>query len=172
MSKRIHYIDWLRVLAVLLLFPFHTWRVFDVEAFYVKGAESVPLTYVLGFISAWHMQLLFVLAGASTYFALGKRSGAQYLGERVKRLLVPFLFGWLVLVTPQTWIGAKLNAGYTDSLWSYVANGDFLVLNVREGGDYWGGFGLGHLWFILFLLVLSLVALPLFLWGRGEKGSA
>ncbi|MDH4139990.1 MAG: acyltransferase family protein, partial [Coriobacteriia bacterium] len=47
-----------------------------------------------------------------------------------------------------------------------------LVLNVREGGDYWGGFGLGHLWFILFLLVLSLVALPLFLWGRGEKGSA
>jgi glucans biosynthesis protein C len=34
---RVHYVDWLRILAVLLLFPFHTLRVFNNEAFYVKG---------------------------------------------------------------------------------------------------------------------------------------
>ena len=38
-TPRVHYIDWLRVLAVLLLFPFHTLRVFNYEPFYVKGAE-------------------------------------------------------------------------------------------------------------------------------------
>ena len=73
---RQHYIDWLRVLAVLLLFPFHVSRVFNTDdPFYVKAAHlSGPLSDALNFISVWHMPLLFVLAGASTFFALGKRS--------------------------------------------------------------------------------------------------
>ena len=40
-AVRLHYIDWLRVLAVLLLFPFHTLRVFNVgDPFYVKAHTS------------------------------------------------------------------------------------------------------------------------------------
>jgi hypothetical protein len=40
--KRLHYIDWLRVLAVLLLFPFHTSRVFNAgEPFYIKSASCL-----------------------------------------------------------------------------------------------------------------------------------
>src|SRR5512135_1536597 len=78
---RRHDIDWLRVLAVLLLFPFHTLRVYNAgEAFYVKGAHpSAAVNAVTEFISLWHMPLLFLLAGASTYFALGRRSSRQYL---------------------------------------------------------------------------------------------
>ena len=80
-TSRQHYVDWLRVLAVLLLFPFHVSRVFNMgEAFYVKSAHLwSPLGYVLGFISQWHMQLLFLLAGMSTYFALRKRGGGRYV---------------------------------------------------------------------------------------------
>ena len=44
------------------------------------------------------MQLLFLLAGASTCLALRKRSNRQYVGERFVRLGVPFVFGVLVLV--------------------------------------------------------------------------
>jgi glucan biosynthesis protein C len=172
-AQRQHYIDWLRVLAVLLLFPFHVSRVFDAgQAFYVKSAEvSVRLSYILGFISTWHMQLLFLLAGASTYLALGRRTAGTYVLERVKRLLVPLVFGFVVLIPPQTWIGARFNAGYTASLWHYLVSGDWLVWNVWDGGDYYGGFGIGHLWFILILLVLSLVALPLFLLARTKRGT-
>ena len=172
MSQRLHYIDWLRVLAVLLLFPFHTWRVYNLgEDFYVKGAElSLALSYVIGFINRWHMPLLFFLAGASTYFALRKRSSSQYASERVKRLLVPFVFGILVLIPPQTWIGAMFNSGYVGSFVEYYASGAFLQLNVQNNGDYYGGFGLGHLWFIIFLFLISLVVLPLLLWGRRERG--
>lgn len=174
MSRRLHYIDWLRVLAVLLLFPFHTWRVFNTnDPFYVKSAHlSPPLGYVIGFIDVWHMPLLFLLAGASSYFALGKRSGGQYVLERLKRLLVPFLFGFFVLIPPQTWFGGRFNSGYTSTFWRYMASGDFLHWNIRDGGDYYGGFGFGHLWFILWLLFISLVALPLLVWGRSERGSA
>jgi peptidoglycan/LPS O-acetylase OafA/YrhL len=34
---RVYYIDWLRLMAVLLLFFFHTARVFDPEEFYIHG---------------------------------------------------------------------------------------------------------------------------------------
>ena len=149
MSKRLHYIDWLRVLAVLLLFPFHTWRVFNAgDPFYVKSAYlSQTINSVIWFIDFWHMPLLFLLAGASTYFALRKRTGLQYAGERLLRLGVPLLFGWAVLIPPQTWYGARFNSGYTGSFFSYLTSGDWLVWNVQSGGDYYGGFGIGQLWF-------------------------
>jgi len=173
-AARLHYIDWLRVLAVLLLFPFHTLRVFNADdPFYVKAAhQSVPVSYLLNFISVWHMPLLFVLAGASTFFALGKRSSRQYLGERRTRLLVPFVFGLFVLIPPQTWYGGRFNSGYTGSFWHYLVSGDFLKWNIKNGGDYYGGFGLGHLWFIWALFLIALVTVPLLAWGRTERGGA
>lgn len=172
MSKRLHYIDWLRVLAVLLLFPFHTWRVFNAnEAFYVKSAFlSQTVNSILWFIDFWHMPLLFLLAGASTYFALRKRTGLQYAAERFTRLGVPLIFGWAVLIPPQTWYGGRFNSGYAGSFLHYITSGDWLVMNLRDGGDYFGGFGLGHLWFILFLLIIALMALPLLLWWRSARG--
>lgn len=171
-TDRLHFIDWLRVLAVLLLFPYHTLRVFNSEAFYVKASQlSTTLDYVLAFISVWHMQLLFVLAGASTYFALRKRSTRQYVGERFTRLGVPFVAGVFLLLIPiQTWYGARFNSGYQDSFWHYLTSGDFLKWNIQEGGDYFGGFGFGHLWFLFVLLFVALIAAPL-LANRGRGGA-
>ena len=173
-DARRHYIDWLRVIAVLLLFPFHTLRVFNADdPFYVKATHlSGAVSYVLNFMSVWHMPLLFVLAGASTFFALGKRSVRQYLSERRVRLLVPFVFGIFVLIPPQTWYGGRFNSGYTGSFWHYLTSGDFLKWNIKDGGDYYGGFGIGHLWFIIVLFVIAVVALPLLAWGRTERGAA
>lgn len=172
MSGRLHYIDWLRVLAVLLLFPFHTLRVFNAsEPFYVKSAYlSQSVDSVLWVIDFWHMPLLFLLAGAATYFALRKRTGWQYLGERLLRLGVPLLFGWAALIPPQTWYGARFNSGYAGSFLHYLTSGDWLVFNIQEGGDYFGGFGIGQLWFILYLLFIALMALPLLLWWRSARG--
>ncbi len=175
MAKRVHYIDWLRVLAVLLLFPFHTGRVFNAnDPFYAKSAiESVGLTYLLAFIDRWHMPLLFLLAGASTYFALKRRSIGQYVAERSKRLLVPLVFGVFVLVPPQTWYGARTNDGYPGSYVEYLTSGAFLDSgNLFGRGDYFGGLSPAHLWFILFLWLLSMAALPVLARGRSERGAA
>ncbi len=51
------------------------------------------------------MPLLFFLAGASAWFALSHRNGAAYAGERFKRLLTPFIFGLIVLIPPQSYLG-------------------------------------------------------------------
>jgi peptidoglycan/LPS O-acetylase OafA/YrhL len=169
---RVYYIDWLWILAVLLLFPFHVLRVFNHEAFYVKSsAVSDGVNTVLGLIGLWHMPLLFFLAGCSTYYALQKRSAGVYAWERNKRLLVPLVFGIFILIPPQTWFGARFNSGYTGSYWHYLASGDFLQWNIQGGGDYFGGFGLGHLWFLLWLFYISLFALTVTAWGARGRGA-
>jgi glucans biosynthesis protein C len=168
--SRIYYIDWLRILAVLLLFPFHTLRVFNSEAFYVKASPpSGAADWVISFIGVWHMPLLFFLAGCSTYLALRKRSAGQYAWERVSRLLVPLAFGILILLPPQTWYGARFNSAYSGSFWHYLSSGDYLKWNIQDGGDYYGGFGIGQLWFILWLFFISLILLPLVAWAARGK---
>jgi peptidoglycan/LPS O-acetylase OafA/YrhL len=174
-TRRVHYIDWLRVLAVLLLFPFHAGRVFNYgDPFYAKSPiESIGISYLLGFINAWHMPLLFMLAGASTYFALKRRTIRQYAGERSLRLLVPLAFGIFFIVPPQTWLGARTNAGYTGSFAEYIMSGAFLdPTNLFGRGDYYGGLSPAHLWFIMFLWILSMVSIPVLGWGRTERGDS
>jgi peptidoglycan/LPS O-acetylase OafA/YrhL len=170
--SRVYYIDWLRVIAVLVLIPFHTARIFDIwEPFYVKSEQvSTALTYVfIGAVGSWHMPLFFLLAGASTWFALGFRSGRQYVGERLKRLLIPLAFGVLALVPPQSYLGALTYRYFRGSFFQYYPQ-FFRIGPTSDLSGYMGGFTPGHLWFILFLFVLSLAALPLFLYLRSEAG--
>jgi len=167
---RIYYVDWLRNLAVLLLVPFHTARIFDIwEPFYAKNTQlSNGLSYFIAFCGPWHMPLLFLLAGAASAFALGLRSGRQYAGERFKRLLIPFLFGLLVVIPPQTYLGALTHAKFSGSFFEYYPH--FFEFPSEENSDYFGAFGFGHLWFIFFLFLFSVIALPLFLSLKKEAG--
>ena len=164
-------LDWMRILAVLLLIPFHTARIFDTfEPFYVKNAElSVWLSYlVVFFLGRWQMHLLFLLAGASTWYALRRRSGGQYIGERLKRLLVPFIFGTLVVVPPQMYYALLHRSNAPATYLGFYAQ--FFQIRPPGMSDYTGvGFTWAHMWFILNLFVISLIALPLFL-GLKTRG--
>lgn len=162
-------LDWLRIGAVLLLIPFHTARVFNPgEDFYAKSDEtSTALQRFIVFVGPWHMSLLFLLAGAATWFALGFRSSRTYAGERVSRLLVPFLFGLVVIVPPQAYVGMLTNTDAERSWWEQYA---YFWTHWGEPESYAGPWTPAHLWFILFLLVYSLVALALFVWLRRGGG--
>lgn len=167
-------LDWLRTIAVLLLIPFHTARIFDIfEPFYIKNAElSSFLSYaVVFFLNMWQMTLLFLLAGAATWYALRFRSPGRYVSERLKRLMVPFIFGTLVIVPPQMYYALLFRSAAPDSYLQFY--GQFFSLRPPDMPDYTGiGFTWGHLWFILNLFVISLLALPLLLWlktGFGQR---
>lgn len=157
-------IDWLRFLAVLLLFPFHTARIFDIwEEFYARNDQtSKALTFFIGYLNRWHMPLFFLLAGASTWFALRFRSGGVYARERFKRLLVPFIFGVLVLIPPQSYLGLRNHSDYAESFWHWFPN-FFQLIPEDMDGYFLGGHTWGHLWFIAHLFLYSLAALPLLL---------
>jgi hypothetical protein len=153
-------IDWLRVVAVMLLIPFHTARIFDIwEPFYAKNAETnAALSYsVIALLTPWHMPLLFLLAGASTWFALGFRSGGQYARERFTRLLIPLLFGVLVVVPPQGYYALLTQGQPPESFASFLAT--YFALDFGDLSGYFGKFTPGHLWFILILHQTVIVAI-------------
>jgi glucan biosynthesis protein C len=159
-------LDWLRVLATLLLFYFHPAKIFYLWGpWYIQNTQkSRAFSYVSLFIEHWHMPLFFVLAGAASWFALRRRSGGQYVKERLKRLLVPYIFGLLVIVPPQIYFELRhQRQGYAESYLQFYPH--------FFDPAYTGGtFDMGHLWFILYLFVFSLIALPLFLYLRHESG--
>ena len=94
-------IDWLRVLATLLVVLFHTAMVFNPAPFYhIRNTDlSFLMVVFCGFVSLWHMPLFFVLAGWSLARAIGSRGGIDILRERAARLGIPLLTG-IVLFMP------------------------------------------------------------------------
>jgi peptidoglycan/LPS O-acetylase OafA/YrhL len=168
-STRRHDLDWLRVLAVLLLVPFHSALIFVMDPhsiMYIKDTlNSGFLDRMAGFIHQFHMPLLFAISGASTYFALGFRSTGVYLRERIFRLLVPAIFAIVVLLPPMTYITRLARGGAIDFGQHFVG---FFRLNPDDLAGYYGTLTPAHIWFILFLFVFSLVSLPFFLLERRE----
>ncbi|NDJ17815.1 acyltransferase family protein [Myxacorys almedinensis] len=158
--QRRYDIDWLRVLAVLLLLYFHTAAVFyqgDLGEFYIRNARSSQvMNSIVLFIHQWHMPLFFLISGAGTWFALSYRSTQQYVQERCQRLFIPFVFGTLVLIPPQVYLRLLSDSTYDQSYWQFYPK---FFNGIRPHGNFeWG-----HLWFLIYLFTFSLVALPLLL---------
>lgn len=162
-----HDIDWLRVLAILLLLYFHTAMIFTAEwGWHIKNPETSHLFLEFNyFLRHFRMPVLFVISGIGTGFALGFRSPRTYLRERAKRLLVPLVFGIFVIVPPQIYLErVAQGAGYS----SYLA----FLPTVLEFRPYpAGNLSWHHLWFVLYLFGYSVVALPLFLHLRADAGT-
>ena len=153
--QREHYIDWLRVLAVILLFVYHTARIFDVNNdFYVKNNHlSIMLTHIIiDSMMPWFMPLFFVLAGASTWLAFNIRTTGKYAKERFIRLLIPLISGTFALVPFQTYLGLMSHSDFQESFFQYLPQ--FFKPVLRDiPGYYLGGFSVAHLWFILYLFI-------------------
>lgn len=156
--------DWLRIIVILLLFPFHTARVFDVwEPNYVKDAANINgfSTWLVAALGYWFMPLLFFIAGYAALAALRKRTPGQFVRERAARLLAPLLIGVVLIVPPQGYMALVQQYGYTGGYFAFLGRyfADFSDLS-----GYTGGFTPGHLWFILYLFVISLLLLGPVLW--------
>ncbi len=74
-SARLHYLDWLRVIAMLMVFVVHLVHVFDTLKWHVKNVEqSAALTFFVGFLYPWGMPFFFPIAGAGSWYTLRRRS--------------------------------------------------------------------------------------------------
>jgi glucan biosynthesis protein C len=146
---RLYYLDWLRVLAVLTVFVYHTWRPFDITDWHVKNTEqSLVVTVPVALIALWGMPLFFVLAGAGSWFALLARSGRQFVRERSLRLLVPLLVGFLLFSPIQAYFEALNHGRFAASFLEFVP-WFFAHLQVSWHAP-WISYPY-HLWFLEFL---------------------
>lgn len=157
-SMRKHYIDNLRWAIILLLIPFHAAQAFKTwdEPNYIELGSNQVISSIIVFFAPFVMQLLFLFAGMSMRYALKKRTYSQFAVERVKRLLVPLVFGVAVLVPPMCYLADRFHNEYSGSFFGHYVK-FFTVITDMSGAD--GGFSFGQFWFLLYLFILSFVLL-------------
>ena len=155
MRKR--FIDNLRWMDVFLRIPYHAAQSFNTwgELNYIYLKQNKAISSIIVFFSPFFMPLLFLLAGMSARYALNKRSYGQYIIERIKRLMVPFVFGVLAFCPLLAYIGDLTNCAYKGSFGEHYKV-FFTKWTDLTGFD--GGFHVGQFWFLLYLFLISLVS--------------
>ncbi|HEU4728777.1 MAG TPA: acyltransferase [Kofleriaceae bacterium] len=150
-------LDWLRVVAIAILHVFHVGMIFNRWDFHLKNPEPLPvLEPPMAFLHQVRMPLLMVIAGIATAIALERRSIAGFAIDRIKRLLVPLVFGMFVIVPPQIFIERIASGRFTGSYFAFYPS----VLELRPYPA--GSFSWHHLWFVAYLFVYCMLAIPLF----------
>ena len=151
-NERKYFIDWLRIGLIISVFFFHVGMIFRPEQWHVNSAESFPfLDPIMWWLHLWRMPLLFLVSGVGTFYAIGHRTSWQYVKERFRRLYIPFTFGFFTLVPLMV---------YVERIENYGSFLDYLP-HMFDGGPYpVGNISWHHLWFILYLFIISLLIAP------------
>ena len=156
---------------MLAVFLFHNARFFDIFGWHLKNAEkSFVVTLFIVLLALWVMPLFFLLSGVGSWYALKSRNGGQYLLDRIKLLLIPlYTVGMFILLPPQWYWDRVTNEGFAGSFWqSYLAY--FVKTFSLSPSPFFGSFWPGHLWFLKFLFIISLLVLPLLLYFKTNSG--
>jgi peptidoglycan/LPS O-acetylase OafA/YrhL len=174
-------LDWLRVSACYLLLFFHVVMVFNPAPFYHIRNDQVSFAMLVlaGFISLWHMPLLFFLAGWSLFASLEKRGTRSFMRERVLKLAIPLVAGCLFLAPGIKYFelrsgmdlnykGFRVAAELQDSFRTVIPSDLPLMDPFNESFleflptffTQLDRFTWSHLWFVAYLLTFTLIYLP------------
>ena len=158
--ERLVFLDWVRILAFAILVLYHVGMYYVTWEFHSKSPHASPfLESWMRLSSPWRMDLLFVVSGAATSFMV-LRQGASggLLRLRARRLLIPLLFGMLVIVPPQSFLEVMQKLGYAGSYFDFMQ----LYLSGYKGFCFSTGRCLmlptwNHLWFLPYLFLYTLL---------------
>jgi glucan biosynthesis protein C len=151
-NERRYDIDWLRVIAIGFLIIYHVAIIFQPWAVliqFIQSQDSLPKLWIpMSMLNVWRIPILFFVSGMGVAFAMRKRNTFQLLKERSLRILLPFIFGILIIVPIHVF------------LWQNYYNQDLTYTLNR-----------GHLWFLgnIFVYVILLIAVKQFLTSERIK---
>ena len=171
-STRRHDLDWIRVGAFSLLILYHVGMFYVPWDWHVKsGHEVTGLIPAMLLTNPWRLTLLFLVSGAATRFLFDglERKGAgagRLAGSRLLRLLPPLIFAMFVIVPPQSYYEiVEALRGYFPGADPYhnTYTANFWIKYATASGNWCDGDGClitptwNHMWFVVYLLVYSLV---------------
>ncbi|MGN6691359.1 MAG: acyltransferase family protein [Sphingopyxis sp.] len=157
MPKTRHYgMDWLRIGAFALLILYHIGMYFVPWGWHVKTPHPMDWVQIpMMATNSWRLPLLFLVSGYASA-ALFAKLGAPgaFLRSRSARLLIPLLFGVIVVIPVQPWIELVTQHGYARGFIHFWL-ADYFRFGTLEGIvlPTWQ-----HLWFVVYLFVYTLLA--------------
>lgn len=159
-------LDWLRVIAFWLLIYYHAAIVFMPGGIpMIQNADSSPVLQVMvGFLHEFRLALLFLISGVGVSFALRHRNKALFMRDRALRLLVPLVFGVLVIVPPMIFLEKQFIGAFTGSF------AEFYPKFFTEGVYPRGNLSWHHYWFIVYLYLFCLLGWPIFAYFKRAAG--
>ena len=171
LKQRQYWLDWLRVLAMGMIFLYHSGLPFNNYTTWVvmNSEPNQIISLFTKWVSTWAMPLFFVISGMAACFSLSKRSSGQFVEERFERLMIPFLTVGLFLVLPvERYYYEVFRGSFSGNFVNFYAGPYFLkffpfsasinptyLFNSNQG-DY--------LWFLFWLFVFSLLTVYFFKW--------
>lgn len=151
MKNRYYFIDNLRWVTVLLVLFYHVFYNFNslgvfggIGGFSTHQWQDVVCTL----LNPWFMTLMFVVAGASSRYALQRRTPREFRRERTRKLLVPSTLGLLVFGGVLGFLNMKVAGAAIPHDIPFLVKWLIAVAS-----------GTGPLWFIQDLFLFSLLLL-------------
>ncbi|HWV15760.1 MAG TPA: acyltransferase family protein [Cellvibrio sp.] len=161
-NQRLIELDWLRVLVFGLLIFYHTGMLYAEgwDWHYKSTYSSKLLTDIMLWSNQWRMSLLFLISGAAVSFLLARQPWGQFICKRVPLLLLPLLFGMLVIVVPQVYVEAHSKGlincpNYWQFWYAYLDQTSAEFAQHKTLGRIhltWN-----HLWFLPYILAYTLI---------------
>ncbi|MGD8963874.1 MAG: acyltransferase, partial [Desulfobacterales bacterium] len=168
-SRRRYELDWLRVLAILIVFVYHSSRFFNLGDWHVKNINTYVWVEVWNvFATRWMMPLFFIISGASLFYAIAKSGRwSRFYVDKFMRLMIPVLVAAVTHSAWQVYLERLTHGQFSGSFFSFLPeyfNGVYFGIGVPGNFAFHGM----HLWYLLFLFVYSLICYRLFVWLKGS----
>jgi glucans biosynthesis protein C len=158
LGERRYDLDWVRIGAFLLLILYHIGMYYVTWDWHVKSPHSsTAIEPLMLLTSPWRLSLLFLVSGVATAYLLERQSVRGFLRRRSVRLLLPLVFGMLVIVPPQSYLEVVEKVQYAGGY------GEFLGLYLTAYHGFCRGDDClimptwNHLWFVAYLWIYTLL---------------
>ena len=164
-ANRRYELDWLRVLAILVVFLYHSTRFFNLGDWHVKNFDTYVWVELWNiFATRWMMPLFFIISGASLFYAIGKSAGwRRFYTDKFLRLMIPVLFASVTHSIVQVYLERLTHGQFSGSFFSFLPeafNGIYFATGMPGNFAFHGM----HHWYLLFLFIYSLICYRLFIW--------
>ncbi|GMV34414.1 MAG: acyltransferase [Anaerolineales bacterium] len=171
-SIRRYDLDWLRIIAILSVFLFHSIRFFDHWYWHVKNpVTNDAATAFESFMLVWMMPIVYLISGASAFYAMNKGGAGTFFKDKALRLLVPLVVAVFTYSPLQVYLERITHGQFNGSFFAFLPHyfeGPYL------GDGSAGNFAFVgmHMWYVFFLLIYLVIFYPLFCWMKGSGGNA
>lgn len=160
-TERYHSLDFLRAVAMYLGVILHVTILFGspdriLWNFYGEYYQD-PINYQITWgIHLFRMQFFFLIAGFFAEMVYLKKGGKYFSQNRLKRILVPFIVGLLVIYPLTLGVFAVHNVELGDK--SFIERSlQFFLWEAFSGTDYNPGITFVHFWFMWFLMIFYVI---------------